>query len=142
LATNDFVTSNGIKVKKGDRFVVDASKMGDAEVYTNPTEFDIYRYYRMRQDPDTAAKSQLVSTSAENLSFGFGNHACPGRFFAANELKLSLCHLLLNYDWQLSQDSSVDSIHVGGVALGLNPMIKIKFKRRKAELDMSSLVSV
>jgi cytochrome P450 len=94
----------------------------------------------MRQDPDTAAKSQLVSTSAENLSFGFGNHACPGRFFAANELKLALCHLLLKYDWELSHGASVESVVFGGCSLGLNPMNKLKFRRREAELDLNSLV--
>ena len=32
------------------------------------------------------------------MSFGFGRHACPGRFFAANEIKLILARLLLDYD--------------------------------------------
>jgi cytochrome P450 len=140
LATNDLITSNGLKVKKGDEFVVDTSKMSDPEIYLNLTRFDIYRYYRRRENPDTTAKSQFVSTSTEDLSFGFGNYACPGRFFAANELKLALCHLLLKYEWELSQDASVESVLVGGVSLGLNLMNKLKFRYRKAELDLSSLM--
>jgi cytochrome P450 len=128
LATNDLVTSNGLKVKKADRFVIDNSRMSDPEIYPNLTKFDIYRYHRMRENPDTAARSQFVSTSAEDPSFGFGNHACPGRVFAANELKLALCHLLLKYDWELSQDASVESVLVGGVSLGLDPMNKLKLR--------------
>lgn len=32
------------------------------------------------------------------MSFGFGRHACPGRFFACNEIKLIVAQLLLEYD--------------------------------------------
>ena len=32
------------------------------------------------------------------LGFGFGRHACPGRFFALNEMKVFIAHMLLNYD--------------------------------------------
>ena len=32
------------------------------------------------------------------LPFGLGKHACPGRQFAVNEIKVALHHLLLKYD--------------------------------------------
>ncbi|KAH6623222.1 cytochrome P450 [Chaetomium tenue] len=32
------------------------------------------------------------------LGFGFGKHACPGRFFALHEMKLFVAHMVLNYD--------------------------------------------
>ncbi|KAI1076229.1 cytochrome P450 [Whalleya microplaca] len=32
------------------------------------------------------------------LGFGFGKHACPGRFFALNELKIFVAHIVLHYD--------------------------------------------
>lgn len=40
----------------------------------------------------------MVSTSETFLPFGHGRHACPGRFFAANELKLLIAYMVLNYD--------------------------------------------
>lgn len=43
-------------------------------------------------------KLAMVSTSAEYQAFGHGRHACPGRFFAADELKLLLAYVVLNYD--------------------------------------------
>ena len=140
IVTKDFVTSNGIRLKKGDRLFVDSSKVGDPEVYPDPKKFDIYRYYRMREDPATMVKAQLVSTNVENLAFGIGTHACPGRFFAATELKITLSYLLLNYDWELSPCSSVQSISYGGIQMGLDPTSKIRFKHRKAELYLESLV--
>ncbi|RDA86915.1 hypothetical protein CP532_1870 [Ophiocordyceps camponoti-leonardi (nom. inval.)] len=42
----------------------------------------------------------MVSTSSHHLAFGHGRHACPGRFFAAHELKLILAQLLLNYEFR------------------------------------------
>jgi cytochrome P450 len=40
----------------------------------------------------------MASTSETFLAFGHGRHACPGRFFAANELKLLIAYMVLNYD--------------------------------------------
>ena len=39
-------------------------------------------------------------TEPDNLVFGHGIHACPGRFFAVNETKLLLAELILNYAWR------------------------------------------
>ena len=33
--------------------------------------------------------------------FGLGKHACPGRFFASNEIKVLLCRIILDYDMKL-----------------------------------------
>jgi cytochrome P450 len=37
--------------------------------------------------------------------FGYGRHACPGRFFAANEIKMMLSRFLLNYEFK-NEDGS------------------------------------
>ncbi|KAI5865352.1 cytochrome P450 [Durotheca rogersii] len=34
------------------------------------------------------------------LGFGFGKHACPGRFFALNEIKIFVAYMVLHYDIQ------------------------------------------
>ncbi|KAI0568871.1 CypX Cytochrome P450, partial [Pyrenophora tritici-repentis] len=140
MATDNLVTSDGLEIKKGQRVAVDLGNMVDLKAYPEPEKFDIYRYYNMRQNPATAVKSQLVATSVDNLTFGHGNHACPGRFFAANEIKLALCHLLLKYDWELSPDASLEAIYPAAAMSMLDPSNKIRFRRRKAELDIDSLV--
>jgi len=40
------------------------------------------------------------------LSFGAGRHACPGRFFAAMELKVLLAYIICNYDFKLTTDGA------------------------------------
>nr|KAK5446087.1 hypothetical protein LTR18_004006 [Exophiala xenobiotica] len=47
------------------------------------------------------ANLSFVSTSASYHPFGHGRHACPGRFFAANELKMLLAYMVLNYDFDM-----------------------------------------
>ncbi len=47
------------------------------------------------------ANLSFVSTSPTYHPFGHGRHACPGRFFAANELKLLLAYMVLNYDFEM-----------------------------------------
>jgi len=67
---------------------------------TDSGEWKGFRFSELRDGLDVAqsAKHQAVSTSFEYLAFSHGKNACPGRFFAVTELKLLLCHLLLNYD--------------------------------------------
>ncbi|KAJ9611675.1 hypothetical protein H2200_004859 [Cladophialophora chaetospira] len=46
------------------------------------------------------ANLSFVSTSPTYHPFGHGRHACPGRFFAANELKLLLAYMIMNYEFE------------------------------------------
>ncbi|KAF9528913.1 hypothetical protein CPB83DRAFT_853417 [Crepidotus variabilis] len=40
----------------------------------------------------------FVTTGLDSLAFGHGRHVCPGRYFAASELKLMMAHIVMNYD--------------------------------------------
>lgn len=44
---------------------------------------------------------QFVTTTKDFMHFGYGRHACPGRFFAANEIKLIMARLLVEYDLKM-----------------------------------------
>lgn len=73
----------------------------DPELYPSPDVFDGLRFYKIREKEGNENKFQYVTTSKDWLNWGHGVHACPGRFFAANEMKIILVHLLLNYDIKL-----------------------------------------
>jgi cytochrome P450 len=92
----------------------------------------------MRQTPGKENQAHFVTTSPESLGFGHGQHACPGRFFAANEVKVLLCHLLLKYDFELIPGSDY-SIQPYGFNLNTNKGAKIRVRRRKEEIDLDSL---
>ncbi|KAF8662735.1 hypothetical protein AX14_007030 [Amanita brunnescens Koide BX004] len=54
------------------------------------------------KEGEPQSKHSLVSLDLDYLLFGHGRHACPGRFFVANELKAMLAHILLNYDVKMA----------------------------------------
>ncbi|KAG6315486.1 hypothetical protein E4U22_007789, partial [Claviceps purpurea] len=98
----DLQLSNGLVVKKGTRLNVDNQRLVDPSIYDHPDVYNPYRFYDMRSKPGKDHIAQLVSTSPDHLGFGHGEHSCPGRFFAANEIKVALCHILMKYDWKLA----------------------------------------
>jgi hypothetical protein len=84
------------------------------------------------------------------LSFGHGKHAwlvlfpsffhdisllhrSPGRFFAANELKLMLAHLVVNYDVQFENSSHIrpPNVYFSNSCVP-NPTAKVCFRKRQS----------
>lgn len=71
----------------------------DATNFPNPDQFDPYRFLKMRQSSvSEAGKHQFVTLSKDVMGFGYGPHACPGRFFASNEIKIIFINILRRYD--------------------------------------------
>lgn len=59
----------------------------------------------MRDDNKGAESSLLMGMSTiDSLGFGLGNQACPGRFFAVNNMKLIMAKLLTRYDLTLERN--------------------------------------
>jgi cytochrome P450 len=79
----------------------------DSDNYDSPEKFDGFRFYKKTQAETTdrsaaADSSQRWSSTAmstTNLAWGYGNHVCPGRFFAVRAIKIILTKLLLEYEF-------------------------------------------
>ncbi|KEY72636.1 hypothetical protein S7711_06270 [Stachybotrys chartarum IBT 7711] len=105
----------------------------EPEIYSDALEFKPFRFAEKRHEEGVEyvkrARNAFATTSAEHLAFGHGRNACPGRFFAANELKLLLGHLLLNYDFAVETERPENK----WIVVNLIPPMKttIKVKRRK-----------
>lgn len=111
--------------------------MIDPKVYPDAGKFDMYRFARIREQPGGEARGQLISTTPEHLGFGYGAAACPGRFFAAHEMKVALCHLLLKYDWRAA-GGGFRPLAVGARTI-IDPASRIAFRRREEEVDLGAL---
>ncbi|KAJ7333990.1 cytochrome P450 [Mycena albidolilacea] len=78
----------------------------DTSNYENAATFDGFRFERERVEhmaqhepsEQDIFKRHMISVAPDHLPFGTGKHACPGRFFAATELKAMLAHLVIKYD--------------------------------------------
>ncbi|KAK2024330.1 cytochrome P450 [Colletotrichum zoysiae] len=139
LALEDIRLSDGFVIKKGTKVVLDGNRLLDEEIYPDPLKWDPYRYMRMRGIPGEDSKAHLVSVTPAHFGFGYGVHACPGRFFAANTLKIAMAHLLLKYEWTIPDSQR----ELQGQGIGSNyrshPDARILIRKREPELDIDLL---
>ncbi|KAI0098329.1 cytochrome P450 [Hypoxylon sp. NC0597] len=133
----DLTLSDGTVLPKGARIIVAANFM-DPEIYPEPEKFDAARFLKMRQQPGQENSWQFVTTSPAHTLFGHGQHACPGRFFASNEVKILLCHLLLKYDWRFVPEEGRPAPRVFESVNGVDQKSRIQVRRRKPEIDLDN----
>ncbi|KAI0187815.1 ent-kaurene oxidase [Xylaria flabelliformis] len=116
-----------------------ANIVQDPHLYSNPEIFDAHRFINLRNGTTTdpldyknKEQYQFVSVTKEFMAFGYGKHACPGRFFAANEIKLILVHILLEYDIKMPDHITerYTNLNMGIVSMP-DPTKEILFKRAK-----------
>jgi cytochrome P450 len=131
-AEKAMVLSDGIAIPEGAHITVPTFHMRDPEIFgANPDQFDRHRFLRMRQRAGEENRWQFVSTNPEFLSFGHGNHACPGRFFASNEIKIAMVQLLPNYDWSATDAAPKSRFASRFVP---DPETRILYKSRTPEI--------
>ena len=134
----DIQLSDGTVLPKGSRIFV-ASKYMDPAIYPDPERFDAARFMHMRQQPGNENSWQFVTTSADHMFFGHGMHACPGRFFASNEIKIALCYFLINYDWRLVPGGAEPEMDTFEGSLSVSEKTTVEFRRRAPEINLDSL---
>jgi cytochrome P450 len=97
---DDHVLQDGTHLPKGAHIAMPVNAIQNGST-PNPEVFDPMRYYRLRQQEGEAHLHQFATTETNVLNFGHGKWACPGRFFAALEIKNILVRLIMDYDWKL-----------------------------------------
>ncbi|KAH8663815.1 cytochrome P450 [Ilyonectria robusta] len=132
LAVEDVKLSDGTLIPKNTGLGVSSHRMWDPAVYPNPDQWKGTRFYEMRDEPGKQNSSQLVSTSPDYLAFGHGQHACPGRFFASNEVKIALVQIIMKYDFELKEEVS-PQVYKHGFVLSGDPSLELRIKRRAEE---------
>ncbi|THV55131.1 hypothetical protein BGAL_0013g00160 [Botrytis galanthina] len=100
-----------------------------------PEIFSPFRWSTLREVPGNESKYQFVTTGKEGINFGHGNHACPGRSFAATELKILLVEMLKGWDFRLVGDEEGKGgerpeNHIDNTTISANMAAKLEFKRR------------
>ena len=104
----------------------------NGDTYADPTKFDGLRFVKLKsQAVSNERHFDLTTATTEFLNFGSGVHACPGRFFAANEIKLIFAHAVLNYDIKL-ENGGVRPLNKNFKAsCRPDPTIKLLFRKHK-----------
>ncbi|KAF8844237.1 cytochrome P450 [Paxillus ammoniavirescens] len=127
----DFTFSDGTVVPKGT-ILTTASQAThlDNTFYENAEVFDPFRFAHMHDEGGDDARHSYISTNPGYLAFGHGKHACPGRFFAATELKSMLAHLVLSYDIKLEGNATRPRSWAHGLNIVSHPTAKVMFRKR------------
>lgn len=117
--------SNGYQLPKGSQVGIYLKNVHhDNKAYgPDSNEFDGYRYL--------GKDSPSSKISRDFLHFGMGRHACPGRIFAINEIKMLSSILIKKYKITIKSERRPPNFVIGGVAFP-NPEPLIFEKRVKA----------
>ena len=128
-----FTLSNGQYIPAGA--IVEVASQAvyqDAHLFPDSATFDGFRFAKLRESGAATdhARNQFVTTNEANLMFGYGRHACPGRFFAAVEIKMIVERMVLDFDFKNEGD---EGVRYANVEMGRNstpdPRKKLVFKR-------------
>ncbi|KAI6380610.1 hypothetical protein MCOR25_001547 [Pyricularia grisea] len=116
VAPGGVTTPSGLHVPQGGTVCLPAyGVLHDEAVYPDADKFRSFRFSDARADDAASyverARNAFPTTKPEFLAFGHGRHACPGRFFAALELKMIMAYIVLNYD--ISQRQKTPSMWYG-----------------------------
>ncbi|KAL0568282.1 hypothetical protein V5O48_013711 [Marasmius crinis-equi] len=125
----DFTFSDGTFIPAGTNVALAGYSIHHAkDNYASPHTFQPSRY----SDKGDNLKNHMATPSWGWLGFGAGKQACPGRFFAVNELKALLAHIILNYDVKFASDDAKfpEPICVAGTFLPNNKG-KVLFRKRR-----------
>ncbi|KAL0059609.1 hypothetical protein AAF712_013660 [Marasmius tenuissimus] len=127
IVDKEFVLPNGTTLPVGARVGLAAYESHhNKATYPSPEEFNYSRFVEMGNN----VKNLMTTPSEDWMVFGAGRHACPGRFFAVNMLKLLLGHLLLNYDVKLPDGAKLPEPTWLGSALLPNTSAGVLFRKR------------
>lgn len=87
----------------------------DPSLYPEPEKYKGFRFHDLHEEAQKKREEEAKNVSDEkrsspsvayaashpaSMAFGYGRHACPGRFFASAEIKAIMVYLLMNYDFK------------------------------------------
>ena len=135
-----FTFSDGTVIPQGA--LIFTAARADPSIHPNPDLFDGFRFSNLEKEqqgndprPLTLGGSvggtrfKLVTTTPDYLVWGYGRHACSGRFFAALLLKLVLAHVVLQYDVKFENGGRPEDVIVGFNRLP-NPHAEVLLRKR------------
>ncbi|OBZ66897.1 Ent-kaurene oxidase [Grifola frondosa] len=130
-AMRDVVFGDGTFIPAGTIVSVAATVHHDKAVYEAPDVFDRWRFASMRDKAGSGTKHQMASPSANYIAFGYGRHACLGRFFTVNELKAMLAHVVMTYDVKMEEKGVLPPHSNIGSLFITNGKAKVLFRKRQ-----------
>jgi cytochrome P450 len=95
------------------------------------TEFDGFRHVRPSVESAAKTNRSFATTSLNNMHFGHGRYACPGRFLASDMIKMILGHWLLSYDMEFVGGGGRPASTTWHEVMFPDMKQKVRFSKRK-----------
>ena len=131
IAMKDISLHDGTQIPKGTRVAFSSYDiLMDPTVVPDPETFDGWRSYRKRQEGGQERRHSWALTDKDHLAFGHGKQACPGRHFAAAEIKIILSKLLQEYDFKFPTRQSRPRNFSLDENIFPDPFAKLMLRRR------------
>ncbi|KAH9970800.1 cytochrome P450 [Russula compacta] len=119
LALRPFTFSNGVTVPAGTLVALpQAAIHTDGDIYANSDQFDGFRFSKVRDTEGNAAETGYLAT------------ATSGRFFAVNEIKALLAHIITSYDFKFEEGKGVPPERRMG-SQRITPNVDLLFRKRQ-----------
>ncbi|KAG6919311.1 hypothetical protein DXG01_007444 [Tephrocybe rancida] len=128
----DFTFSDRMTVPKGHTIAVAKFSIHHDEASHLDIHETNFGLTLREQQAEGSSRHQMVALNHDYLVFGHGKHACPGRFFAVDELKTLLAYVLLNYDVSFKNYGSRPVDPWFGVMVAPDPKVSVMFRKRRA----------
>ncbi|KAG6353557.1 hypothetical protein INS49_005519 [Diaporthe citri] len=136
IVTDDLKLSNNVVLPRGAYVAVSGERMWNPSVYDDPECYDAYRFIKKAEsNPEAARFTSYTAVTPDCVGFGYGRHACPGRTYVTQEMKVILAHILLKYDMQFPEGYQPKGINAGFDSL-TDIMATCMVKRRKEEISL------
>ncbi|KAL8737236.1 MAG: hypothetical protein Q9181_001890 [Wetmoreana brouardii] len=125
----------------------------DDRFYPNPGKYDPFRWAKLKMEREAAQnkedsegernrasiKDYAGQPTSTYVGFGYGRHACPGRWFAVQLLKILLAYLTLNYDIEPTGPMPKTTV-IGDAALPpISASVRIRRRRQRATRGQHNL---
>ncbi|KAI0161016.1 cytochrome P450 [Hypoxylon sp. FL1284] len=134
VANQSFTFKDGTHIAAGTRLTFcNYAHQHDPAVTPNPEAFDPMRSYRKRHSaPEHMNKYISTQLGDTNLTFGYGNQACPGRYFAVAEIKMIMVRLLSEFEFKFFDGQSRPKSRYADENVYPDPDAKILMRRRRS----------
>ncbi|KAF2482021.1 cytochrome P450 [Neohortaea acidophila] len=139
VAPTGLTTPDGLYLPCGTHVcVVFGPRQLDEGVWERGGKFAPLRFYREGGDEGGTTEEKedvgkaAVHITEDFMSFGLGRHACPGRFFAVQAMKIILATLITRYEFQPLEEP-MPLLEMGEVSTP-SEKATVKMRRRREEV--------
>ncbi|KAF6232554.1 hypothetical protein HO173_009222 [Letharia columbiana] len=124
---------NGTHVPQGTWLGVPVQAVHmDGDLYDKPYEYNPFRFAVMRSESNVPSHEKVDATDISDtfLGWSYGRYACPGRWFAVQNLKLMVAYITLNYEIQPIAKRPESIVFGDANVPSMSACIKVRRRRR------------